>query len=72
MEKLLIIDKNNKVLLSMNNTDKEVDWKMIIDNSIEITNTGDSMVIKLKEDYWTHWNAIVKIVNWEIMFEVDR
>ena len=69
MNKLLIIDKHNRVLVSMN---KEETDQIILDKSVEITDSKDCMVIKLKEDYWTHWNAIVKIVDWEIMFEVDQ
>ena len=72
MNKLLIIDKDNKMLLSMDETDEEIAWKIIIDKSIEITTKDDSMIIKLREDYWTHWNAKVKIVDWEIMFEVYK
>ena len=60
------------MLISMDNTDDEIDWQILVDKSVEITEARDCMVIKLKEDYWTHWNAIVKIVDWEIMFEVDQ
>tara|TARA_R110000851_G_C13060482_1_gene563982 strand:- start:9 stop:155 length:147 start_codon:yes stop_codon:yes gene_type:complete len=48
MNKLLIIDKHNRVLVSMN---KEETDQIILDKSVEITDSKDCMVIKLKEDY---------------------
>ena len=71
MEKLLIIDSHNRVLVSMDNTDKETDWQILVDNSVELTSDGGSMVIKLKESYSTHWDAIVTIVDWEVRF-IDK
>lgn len=70
MKKLLIIDKDNKVLVSMDK--EEIGDEILVDNSIWLTFSWDAMVIQLKESYWTYWNAIVKIVDWEVMFEVDQ
>ena len=50
MDKLLIIDRHNRMLISMDNTDDEIDWQILVDKSVEITEARDCMVIKLKEE----------------------
>ncbi len=66
MDKLLIIDKNNKLLVSM---DKE-DWdEIIVDNSITLSSNWEGIVIQLNEDYNTQWDAEVIIKDWEIRFK---
>lgn len=66
MNKLLIIDKNNKLLVSM---DKE-DWdEILVDNSITLSSNWEGIVIQLNEDYNTHWDAEVIIKDWEIRFK---
>ena len=67
MDKLLIIDKDNKLLVSMDK--EEIGDEIIVDNSIWLTSNWDAIVIQLKEDYWTHWDAEVLIKDWELYFD---
>ena len=69
MKKLLIIDRHNRLLVSMNK--EEIGDEIIVDNSIWLTSSWDAIVIQLKEAYWTHWNAEVLIKDWEIIFKHD-
>jgi len=69
MKKLLIIDKNNKLLVSMNSEDWD---EIIVDNSITLSSNWEWMVIQLNEDYKTQWDAEVLIKDWEIRFKYDE
>lgn len=68
MNKLLILDKNNKILVSMDKTCPETWEEIIVNNSIEITDNEDWMVIRLKEDYNTYWTMKVEVIEWEISY----
>ena len=68
MNKLLILDKNNKILISMDKTCPETWEDIIVNNSVEIIDNEEWMVIRLKEDYSTYWTMKAEIIDWEISY----
>ena len=61
MEKIIIITRDNKLLLSKDWTSE----KIVIDKSIKIEYSKDELIIKLLNDYKQVWDIDVTD-NWDI------
>ena len=63
--KIILLSKDNNLLLD--STDDK--WKLLINNTVEMVEGNDTMVIKLKNDYdvWVFKIEVI-VKDWEIMY----
>ena len=64
MKNIIILTKDNKLLLSKDETSDN----LIVDNSIEVEYIWEELIVKLLKDYDNEWNVEVTD-NWDILIK---